>query len=373
MNSLPNSDRQFMELAVAEAARSDSPGQRILPLVGAVAVRDTQVLATAYRGELSRGEHAEFTLLERHLSSVPLEGATIFTTLEPCSLRSHPKVSCAERMIERRVGRVVVGMLDPNPRISGRGLLLLSQARITTELFPSDLAALITSQNAAFVARARAELPESTSRISAREWELLESNGFLAGRSQQEWYEYFLTIDDLRSLNRLRSFYHPPEAPISVAGEVTGGASDIVVVTDVRILKSVAADANRLLTLTPREFEVFTAELLERLGYSNVVIGQGSKDGGVDVTAYISHALGAERVIVQCKRHALEHKVGEPIIKQLLADVGLHHAARGLIATTSYLTRGARVLVEQEQHRLSALDHDTIRQLLREPASNRWH
>jgi restriction system protein len=70
-------------------------------------------------------------------------------------------------------------------------------------------------------------------------------------------------------------------------------------------------------------------------------------------------------VIVQCKRHALAHKVGEPVIKQLLADAEIHRAIRGLIVTTSYLTSGARLLVETYQHRLSALDYDELLRILR--------
>ena len=55
----------------------------------------------------------------------------------------------------------------------------------------------------------------------------------------------------------------------------------------------------------------------------------------------------------------------EFVIKQLLADATIHRAARGLIVTTSYLTRGARLLVDTFYYRLSALDYDEILRLLR--------
>jgi pyrimidine deaminase RibD-like protein len=363
-----DSDRAFIDLALAEAARCVAESGHISPKVGAVAVQDGHVLATAFRGEHSPGEHAEYGLLERHLSSTRVAGATVYTTIEPCSVRAHPKLSCAQRLIERGIRRVVVGLLDPDPRVRGRGLLTLRQGGVKTELFPPDSMQAVESQNAAFIGYEREGLPEPKFVLAGSDWKLLESKGFVAGRSQRDWYEYFLATDDLASLETLRRFYTPPTGieSTAVAAEFLTTASDIVVDTDVRILKAVAADPKRLLSLTPREFELFTAELLKRLGYSNVLIGRGSKDGGVDVTAYIDHPLGVERVIVQCKRHAPEHKVGEPIIKQLLADVDIHRAARGLIATTSYLTKGARLLVEQLHYRLSALDHEELCRLLRE-------
>src|SRR5438045_6903880 len=112
-----SSDREFMELAIKEAQKSIPEDSRVHPKVGVVVVKDGNVLARAYRGE-SLGKHAEFIALEGKLSGEILAGATIYTTLEPCTSRTHPKVPCAKRLADRRVARVVIGMLDPNPAIS---------------------------------------------------------------------------------------------------------------------------------------------------------------------------------------------------------------------------------------------------------------
>src|SRR5438105_4301093 len=139
---MENSDYQFMRRAVDEAHKSVPEDRRLHPSVGVVVVKNNEVLATAHRGELP-GNHAEFFALEGKLKNDILAGATVYTTLEPCTTRNHPKIPCARRLIDRKVARVVIGMLDPNPSIVGRGQRLLRDANVATDLFPPDLMAEI--------------------------------------------------------------------------------------------------------------------------------------------------------------------------------------------------------------------------------------
>ncbi len=151
---------EHARLAVREARRSRSEDDRPHPCVGAVVVKDGEVLASACRGDQDSGEHAEYGALERKLRAETLVGCTVYTTLEPCTTRNHPKVPCAERLIQRKVGRVVIGTLDPDQRITGRGVLRLRQAGIAVDLFPPDLMSEIEELNRDFIrdceARARA-------------------------------------------------------------------------------------------------------------------------------------------------------------------------------------------------------------------------
>jgi pyrimidine deaminase RibD-like protein len=143
------SDHEFMQLAIKEALKSIPEDKRPHPKVGVVVVKDDQILAKAYRGE-SSGKHAEFIALEGKLSGEILAGATVYTTLEPCTSRNHPKVPCARRLAERKVARVVIGMLDPNPAITGRGQRHLFERNIATDFFPHDLMAQVEDINRDF-------------------------------------------------------------------------------------------------------------------------------------------------------------------------------------------------------------------------------
>ncbi len=92
-------DRKFCETAIAEARKSiaeddDEPH----PYVGAVIVKNGVALATGYRGEKGKGDHAEYCAL-RKMNEADLVGCTVYTTLEPCSTRKPPKTSCTNRLI----------------------------------------------------------------------------------------------------------------------------------------------------------------------------------------------------------------------------------------------------------------------------------
>ena len=132
------------------ASKCVSEEGKISPKVGAVVVRDGVILASAYRGELKPGEHAEYTLLERKLNGVDLEGATLYSTLEPCTHRNHPKVSCTDRVIERNLKRVVIGTLDPNQTIRGLGELRLQDAGVEITRFDPDIVVALRELNQEF-------------------------------------------------------------------------------------------------------------------------------------------------------------------------------------------------------------------------------
>ena len=100
------------------------------PMVGAVIVRDSRIIGEGYHKKFG-GPHAEVNAIDNAVESP--EGAAFYVTLEPCSHYGKTP-PCVERLIELEPSRVIIGTIDPNPLVSGRGIAALRDRGIPTEV-----------------------------------------------------------------------------------------------------------------------------------------------------------------------------------------------------------------------------------------------
>lgn len=146
---------ELMNLAIEESLKSIPEHEdRADPFVGALlATQDGEILGTAFRGELRIGEHCEYTLIERKLKDHNLRGHVLYVTLEPCvdAARKQPKRGCATHIHKARIGRVYIGMRDPNPKVENQGAQFLMDNGIEVIDFPDHLQSRVREVNAKFI------------------------------------------------------------------------------------------------------------------------------------------------------------------------------------------------------------------------------
>jgi pyrimidine deaminase RibD-like protein len=147
-------ERTFMEIALEEMRLSQSEHtDKADPMVGVVLVNKIGMeLGRAHRGNFSAGDHAEFTIFEKLLSDQDPVGGTLYVTLEPCTKREAPKKACAQRIVEKGIARVLIGILDPNPEICGHGVEYLRKQGVKVDFFDEDLTEEIRIINKDFIA-----------------------------------------------------------------------------------------------------------------------------------------------------------------------------------------------------------------------------
>ncbi|MBS1679086.1 MAG: dihydrofolate reductase family protein [Actinobacteria bacterium] len=104
-------------LALAEGGRGRvSPN----PLVGAVIVRDGEIIGEGFHAELG-GLHAErAALADAARRGEDVAGATMYVTLEPCAHQGR-QPPCSDAIIEADLGRVVIASDDPTTKAAGKG------------------------------------------------------------------------------------------------------------------------------------------------------------------------------------------------------------------------------------------------------------
>ncbi|MDQ6781893.1 MAG: bifunctional diaminohydroxyphosphoribosylaminopyrimidine deaminase/5-amino-6-(5-phosphoribosylamino)uracil reductase RibD [Actinomycetota bacterium] len=202
-----NIDRLWMTEAMAAAAgvrTSTSPN----PWVGAVVVPGGDEPVAVGATEPPGGPHAEVVALD--LAGASASGSTLYVTLEPCSHHGRTP-PCVDTVIAAGVTRVVIGVVDPDPQVCGRGVERLRAAGI--EVITGVGATAVEAQLA----------PYLTQRLTGRPFVVLKLAATLDGRiAAPDGSSTWITGPEARlDVHRLRA-----ESDAIVVGAATVASDD---------------------------------------------------------------------------------------------------------------------------------------------------
>lgn len=102
------------------------------PMVGAVIVCDGKIIGEGFHQQYGKA-HAEVNAINSVKNKELLKNATLYVSLEPCSHYGKTP-PCAQLIIDNEIPRVVVAMLDPYPKVAGRGIRMLEETGVNVTL-----------------------------------------------------------------------------------------------------------------------------------------------------------------------------------------------------------------------------------------------
>jgi diaminohydroxyphosphoribosylaminopyrimidine deaminase/5-amino-6-(5-phosphoribosylamino)uracil reductase len=146
------SEAEFMQRCLTLALKAKgktSPN----PLVGAIAVKNNQIIGEGFHPGVGQ-PHAEIFALRE--AGEAARDSTIYVNLEPCNHYGKTP-PCTDALIKSRVKKVVVGMIDPDPRVSGKGVERLRNAGIEVVIGVEEKAC--RELNEAFIYRVTHQRP----------------------------------------------------------------------------------------------------------------------------------------------------------------------------------------------------------------------
>jgi diaminohydroxyphosphoribosylaminopyrimidine deaminase/5-amino-6-(5-phosphoribosylamino)uracil reductase len=152
MNNFTREDIYYMKKAIklAEKGRGETSPN---PMVGAVIVKDGRIISSGYHHKAGL-PHAEIEAIKN--CKEELDGSTMYITLEPCTF--HGKTPpCTDEIIKHSFREIIIGCIDPNPYVNGKGVMALKEAGFLVKT--GLLEDLIEIQNEVFFKYIRTGMP----------------------------------------------------------------------------------------------------------------------------------------------------------------------------------------------------------------------
>ncbi|MDP3012136.1 MAG: bifunctional diaminohydroxyphosphoribosylaminopyrimidine deaminase/5-amino-6-(5-phosphoribosylamino)uracil reductase RibD [Candidatus Hydromicrobium sp.] len=151
-NNFTKEDRKYMEIAIKLAGRGKGDAKPN-PMVGAIIVKDGKIISSGYHRQAGL-HHAEIEAINNSIQS--LESSTMYVTLEPCTFQGKTP-PCVNEIVKHKLKEIIIGCIDPNPKVNGRGIEFLKKAGIKVK--SGLLKNKIEQQNEVFFKQIKTGIP----------------------------------------------------------------------------------------------------------------------------------------------------------------------------------------------------------------------
>jgi restriction system protein len=192
----------------------------------------------------------------------------------------------------------------------------------------------------------------------------------ISGQQPVHVYEFLIAISEMQQ-RKMNFLYHRVRrktwdgtVPLD---KLFGGEhvpSDPNVYFDQRYIDYLAKNSEDFGKIHWRNFERLTTEFFHRQGYE-VNLGKGTKDGGVDVRVWTdkNSIAGPPVMLIQCKRY--KDVIGIDTVKAFWSDVHFEGAEKGLIATTSTVSRDSKRMCDVRKWPMTFAESDEVQRWAR--------
>ncbi|XP_074273023.1 riboflavin biosynthesis protein PYRD, chloroplastic-like [Silene latifolia] len=322
--------RKSLELA-RNALGCTSPN----PMVGCVIVKDGKIVGQGFHPKAGMPHAEVFALRE---AGELAENATAYVTLEPCNHHGRTP-PCSEALIKAKVKKVVVGMVDPNPIVSSRGIDKLREAGIEVVVGVEEESC--KKLNEAFIHRMLYGKPFVTLRYSISmngeySEQLGESVSNLGGYYSKLLQEYDAVIHSLTSMTQQWSFFssqesnarqpqhifiaknHDALSPVSNL-PIEGDFMPIVFADkELPLEPQISHQGIEIVVLDHISLDVIL-DYCSKQGFCNVLIDlKGKFDGLGEILVEGLEANLLQKVVVEILPYWVENGVGSPLADMIL-------------------------------------------------------
>jgi restriction system protein len=141
--------------------------------------------------------------------------------------------------------------------------------------------------------------------------------------------------------------------------DIVSLVSPIIVSANNSLVSVLKKQPDNIRSLSPREFEILLADLLQDMGWE-VELTQQTRDGGSDILAYMNTEIGKLLCLVEAKHYREDRKIGVDLVRNLYGTFCDAQANSAMLVTSSSFTRGAKEFQQRHEYQLSLRDYADI-------------